>query len=168
MREHWLYLRYVVRHKWFVWQEGRKLGVGRLQLLKHDWSKFLPSEWKAYTEYFYGSWRLRQRPTVVQLMASGAKTDEEIQRAFDAAWLKHQHRNKHHWQYWVLREDSGDVKVLEMPPKYRAEMLADWRGAGRAILGDKANTVKWYSDTVEGRQLAAKTKEWVEKQLAIA
>ena len=38
--------------------------------------------------------------------------------SFDSAWLLHQKRNAHHWQYWVLLEDEGNTKALEMDDKY--------------------------------------------------
>ena len=149
MKKHWQYLKYVIRHKRFVYQEGRKLGLGRWQLIKHDWSKFLPSEWFPYARFFYG----------------GARTALAMWE-FKAAWLKHQHRNPHHWQHWVLREDSGEVKVLDMPDKYRREMLADWRGAGRAIHG-KDETASWYEKTKSGRMLYPDTLVWVERELGV-
>lgn len=143
--KHRNYLWYVLRHKWFVLEEGLRLGVPLWQLIVHDWTKFLPSEWFPYARYFYGS---------------GQK------QAFDVAWLKHQHRSPHHWQHWVLQEDSGDVKVLPMPDKYRREMLADWRGAGRAIHG-KDETATWYTGTRQGRRLHPETQAWVEAELGL-
>lgn len=157
---HLRYLRYVLRHKWFVLQEGLKLRVPLWQLLVHDWSKFRPDEWGAYAEWFYGyngaSWHTAP--------ASSAKAMR--QAAFDVAWLKHQHRNPHHWQYWILQEDSGDVRVLPMPDRFRREMLADWSGAGRAMHG-KGETASWYTGTRAGRRLHRATKAWVESELGL-
>ena len=155
MRKHWKYFQYVCRHKWFVFQEGQKLGVPLWQLLVHDWSKFLPDEWGPYADYFYGPEFDLWLPQF------------ERKRQFDVAWLKHQHRSPHHWQYWVLREDSGDVRALVMPDKYRREMLADWRGAGRAIHGKSSDTRVWYLSTREGRVLHPKTQLWIEKELGM-
>lgn len=91
MKKHFQYLNYVLRHKWFVFLAGIKIGASLWRLLLHDLSKFRPSEWSAYVNYFYGD-----------------KTDLETDRkaAFDRAWLYHQRRNPHHWQYWVLMEDN--------------------------------------------------------------
>lgn len=123
MLKHWKYFCYILRHKIYVLLAGRRLGVGWWQLLIHDLSKFLPSEWFPYADYFYG------------------KGNNLL--AFNYAWLKHQHRNPHHWQYWVLREDSGAKKLLEIPEKYLREMIADWSGAGMAINGN-ADPTDWY------------------------
>lgn len=114
MSRHWRYLKYVLRHKWFVFCASWEMGVPLLGLL-HDNSKFRPSEWFAYTNSFYG----------------GERT-HEVRRAFDYAWDFHQKRNRHHWQYWVLMNDSGEVRALDIPYKYMDEALADWYGAGRA------------------------------------
>lgn len=126
MGKHWHYARYLARHKWFVLVAGRRLQVPLWRLLIHDWSKFLPSEWVPYAEYFYG----------------GPHTPEGS-AAFDRAWLKHQHRQPHHWQHWLLRLDDGGVRVLDIPDAFLREMVADWMGAGRAITGRWA-VQEWY------------------------
>lgn len=52
--KHWKYLKYVVRHKWYVFLACRQLGVPLWQSIIHDWTKFLPREWFPYVRYFYG------------------------------------------------------------------------------------------------------------------
>lgn len=146
MKRHWAYLRYVIRHKRFVYRFGRELGLGRYQLLVHDWTKFLPSEWGPYVEFFYGS---------------GTNQGD-----FDRAWLRHQHRHPHHWQHWVLPEDDGGTKVLEIPDRYRREMVADWRGAGAAL--GFPDTPGWYSSNRENMALGPETRAWVERELGLA
>lgn len=57
MQAHLQYMKYVLRHKWFVLLEGLKIGPGRWYrwlywawiLIWHDWDKFMPDEWFAYT-----------------------------------------------------------------------------------------------------------------------
>lgn len=139
---HWQYLRYVVKHKVYVYRAGRALGVGRWQLIKHDWSKFLPCEWFPYARYFYGDYPKRADVPSEIWMRCNVRTREEVAAEFDRAWLHHQHHNPHHYQYWTLREDSGKVKALSMPMKYLREMLADWHGAGAAL--GKPDTRAWY------------------------
>ena len=121
MKKHFKYLSYVLRHKWFVFLECYKMGIPWLGLI-HDWSKFRPGEWIPYVNYFYGD--------KSKNIKSGR--DETGDRAFDFAWLLHQKRNKHHWQWWLLPEDEGGEKIFDIPDKYFKEMLADWKGAGRA------------------------------------
>jgi hypothetical protein len=53
-----------------------------------------------------------------------------------------------------------------MPDRYRREMLADWRGAGRAITGQD-NTRAWYLKNRENIWLHPTTRTWVEHQLEL-
>lgn len=160
---HWRYLKYVLRHKFFVYREGRKLGVGRWQLLVHDWSKFLPCEWLPYARFFYGNYPSRD-DVHGDARNMVPRVKEEVKADFRAAWLHHQHANPHHWQHWVLREDDGDTKVLPIPDRFRREMLADWRGAGLAL--GFSDTAGWYRR--QSQILHPETRAWIEQQLGIA
>lgn len=153
---HWEYLKYVLRHKWYVLLAGLKLGVPLRQLVVHDWSKFLPSEWLPYARHFYGG-------------AYSAGEHDARKAAFREAWLKHLHRSPHHHQYWLLREDSGVAFALEMPERFAREMVADWAGAGRAQLGDSwtpSEVVGWYEKNEEKMVLHTNTRSRVEEILA--
>jgi hypothetical protein len=153
MKKHWLYLRYLLRHKWFVFQAGLKTGAPLWRLVIHDWSKFTPAEWWPYAENFYGDGKIlreKQKGPLGLLFSQRARLDW-LQLQFDRAWLHHQHLNPHHWQHWVLREDSGDVKLLPIPKHFIREMVADWAGAGRAITGSWDLGV-WYAKNKD-RQL---------------
>jgi hypothetical protein len=164
MRKHLRYLSYVIRHKWFVFIAGLRVGAPLWRLIIHDWSKFLPCEWSAYAEYFYG-----EKPRLQKQEADDYRYWTLVQPyidAFNAAWLHHQHHNPHHWQYWVLRMDSGEVLVLNMPEKFIREMVADWMGAGRAITG-KWEAKEWYLKNREKMQLTAHTRDRVEVLLGI-
>lgn len=151
MNKHIKYLWYVIRHKWFVFVECLKLGVPLWAAIIHDWQKFTPTEWKPYVLSFYGPWSYDERPAW-------------LIEAFDRAWLHHIHCGPHHWEYWILVQDAEDDKILEMPDRYQREMLADWRGAGRAITGED-NTKEWYKENRGKVQLHPRTREWIELQL---
>lgn len=140
MRKHFQYLRYLLKHKWFVYKGGRLLKLPFWQLITHDWSKFLPSEWLPYAAYFYGT---------------------KDQDSFDLAWRHHQRRQPHHWQYWLLTFDAGNTKALAMPEKYIKEMVADWYGAGYAING-KNDVYNWYMKTKDTKILHETTRWYVE------
>lgn len=204
MKKHWQYLKYVIRHKWYVFRECLKLGVSPLIAVFHDWDKFLPDEWLPYTNFFYGNFPTQRDVNRAHMLGIGGYnpyTKEQCKEDFAIAWMKHQHRNKHHWQYWcrvdgvplyltkVLIWDKGNAQVYmeheagygvfwhnwidvdgskitcdPMPDIYRREMLADWRGAGRAITG-KDNTLDWYIDNYWNIKLHDETRMWVEGQL---
>jgi hypothetical protein len=53
MSKHLKYLKYVLTHKWYVLLKCIELGIPWRGIV-HDLSKFLPSEWSPYVEYFYG------------------------------------------------------------------------------------------------------------------
>jgi len=139
------YIKYLLRHKLYVFCECYKYGI-ILRGIFHDFSKFYPDEFIAYARYFYGNypdWNDVKRNCPGY---SYKYTKQGVEKAFDLAWLKHQHRNRHHWQYYLLREDDGGTKVLDIPTDYLYEMVADWKGAGRAITGknDPEECKKWY------------------------
>jgi hypothetical protein len=120
MRPHLRYLGYVLRHKWWVFVAGLYVGAPLWRLLIHDWSKFLPSEWFAYVRHFYTEVAPRSdEPLGRALISRNAKRAA----AFDAAWNRHQKRNPHHWQFWLLTEDR--------PPAARFELHTESGGARR-------------------------------------
>lgn len=156
-----MYLKYfqkVMIHKWYVLLEGLKIHAPLYLLILHDWSKFLPDEFIAYAKNFNGPYKYNERP-------------KEYIEAFNKAWLFHQHRNKHHWQYWFLVQDSESPVCVEMPSRYVYELVADWRGAGRAYgktsRGDNPNTKEWYLERKTKIMLHPKTRILVEKLLGL-
>jgi hypothetical protein len=154
------YLRYVLRHKWYVFIECCKLGIPWLGII-HDWSKFLPSEFIPYARHFYGGKHDIQRD------ATGYyKPVDTGDPAFDWGWFLHAKRNRHHWQWWVLPTgDPTEDKVLRMPLRYMKEMLADWRGAGKAL--GTPDTQAWYLKHNWSMRLTAETRIWLMGQLGI-
>jgi len=150
------YLSYVVRHKWYVFVECCKLGIPWRGIV-HDLSKFLPDEFFPYANFFAGN----KKP--VRDKTGYYKPTDTGDPAFDLAWLRHQKRNDHHWQWWLLPEDEGGVKTLEMSEEARLEMLADWRGAGKAQ--GKPDTTAWYEANRHKMQLGPETRAWIDRVL---
>ena len=162
------YLRYVIRHKWYVLIECFKQGL-YWQGLMHDVSKFLPSELIPYARYFYGKkpnsyFEATAKYGCYEAAPYGSLLEDIIEIKFDTAWLNHIHRNPHHWQYWILREDDGGIKLLPMPKKYIQEMLADWHGAGKA-QGRADSDYSWYCMHKKQIQLHPATAKAVEEAL---
>lgn len=156
MIKHWQYFKYVTRHRWFVFLACCRLGIPFRGLI-HDLSKYRPSEWFPYTNYFYG------KDSEANRLANRDRRPEFVEdTAFDLAWLFHQKRNKHHWQFWVLPKDDGTVRCLPMPDKHRREMVADWIGAGRAISGRK-DWRPWYDKQRNVIQLHPETRLWLQR-----
>lgn len=173
MLKHLRYLRYLTRHRWFVFLASCKLGVPWLGLI-HDLSKFRPSEWFPYAEHFYGADGARNREA-----SREGKPDVTDDQRFDHAVRLHYQRNKHHWQYWVrpvgaddhldmsLRRHGGPFLmgryvVQAMPEKYRREMIADWIGVGRAISG-RRDWRPWYAANAQRLVVDPGTRAWIER-----
>jgi hypothetical protein len=156
--KYYQYIRYIVRHKWFVFIACYKLGIPWLGII-HDWSKFTPSEWGPYMEYFYGDDGKKNREQSKEVHHKG------IDAAFDAAWNRHKNRNKHHWQWWILQEDDGPIKYIPMEERYMKEMLADWIGAGRAIQG-RRDWRPWYDKQRDTIKVHPETREWIERKFS--
>lgn len=135
---YWRYLKYILVHKWYVFLECLKTGQ-IIHGITHDMSKFLPSEFIPYAEKFYGG--------------DYAHRSFWIEDAFATAWCYHQHRNKHHWDYWV----KSDGEPVAMPFKYISQMVIDWRAMGRVFNGTAEEyykkhkaRMKLHPDTING------------------
>lgn len=146
------YIWYLIRHKYYV---GKECWANKLywQAIFHDFSKIYPGEFIPYARFFY--------------------TDKyKNHSAFGLAWLYHQHRNRHHWQYWLLKEDEGATVPMEMPEKYVKEMLCDWYGAGKAQgfhspKEDKyLETRNWYNINKHKMILHENTRKYIEDKLS--
>ena len=145
MKQYWKYLKYVLEHKKNVYIQGRKLGLGVWQLLKHDLSKFSISEFGAYANYFFGN---------------KEKTDK-TKSAFDKAWQHHKNHNTHHWQNWFSNEHQAS---WNMPNDLAKEMVADWMAMTVKFHPDKdthSETYIWYKSQKDIR-LSGSTQKYVE------
>lgn len=119
-----------VKHKWFVFLAGLKIGVPFWRLITHDLSKFSRAECP---------------PCGCQVF--GDKGDPE---GFIRAWIHHQNTNDHHWEYWIPRTGHTrclppylDGEPVRMPRAAVEEMIADWFGASRAYEGGWPVNNKW-------------------------
>lgn len=151
LRAHLRYAGYVARHKWFVFQAGRKTRAPVWRLVIHDWSKLTPAEWGPYVRRFYAG-----RAGVT----NGSDPDE-----WQRAWAHHWHANAHHWEHWLVLRPGEQPRPLEMPEHFVREMVADWMGAGRAITG-RWETAEWYEANREKMLLAPATRAAVEMLVA--
>jgi len=154
------YLWYILRHKWFVFLECCKLGIPWLGLT-HDLSKFSKIERVAYAHCFFNPDGSKRDVRDKTGFYDPSKFD-----GFEGAWNNHQKHNKHHWQYWVCIHVTGEPKLLPFPDKYRHEMLADMRGASRA-LGFGVSINAYYEKNKDNMQLHPDTRKWLERMLGL-
>ena len=153
MNRYFRYLRYLVRHKYFVFIAGLTTKTPIWRLLIHDWTKLTPQEFKPYVNFFYPSLKMMETDTTASRKS-----------AFRSAFLHHIHNNLHHFNYWVAVSDDGKTRAQEMPEIYIREMVADWFGAGKGISG-KWDADQWYL-AHKTMLLAPKTRRRVEELLA--
>jgi hypothetical protein len=149
------YLRYLVRHKYYVGIECFKRGLIWLGII-HDLSKFSHHEFTQYADKFYGD----KDPDGNSSLA--------VELRFDLAFHHHVHNNPHHWEYWLkYSKKSGVIFPYRMPEKYVQEMIADWVGTGKSINGRKKGgmeeTRKWYLDNRKYMKLHPDTERRVEE-----
>ena len=149
MTKHLKYLWYVIRHKWFVFVAGLKVGeIPIWRLIIHDYTKFSKSEWTPYVNKFYGG-------------RAGVEDKTLDPNEFKQAWKHHWAHNPHHWEYWT----EEYTEPQQMPDNFAREMVADWMGAGRAINGTWKELPDWYNKTKGTRVLHPSTKRRVEHLL---
>lgn len=111
---------------------------------EHDLSKLEDEEFIPYCNHFYPH-------------GDDFHDDEP---AFDLAWLHHQNVNPHHWQYWVLIRDSGEIVPMDMPIDYICEMLCDWHSF--SYKNPESTALVWYNDNKDSFKFSDKTREIVD------
>lgn len=157
MNKHAKYISYLARHKWYVMVECFRVGLYWRGII-HDLSKFRPCEWIPYANYF------GDRPPI-DPKKGYYKPTTTGDDAFDFAWLQHQKLNDHHWQWWILPEDNGGVKILPMSKVAGQEMMCDWIGASKAQgRGGMSSVAEWYEENKHKMQLHRNTSIWIESQ----
>lgn len=146
MKYFWMTL----KHKWFVLLASFKVDLPLWRAIVHDLSKFTLAELLHYDRWFFGG-----------------KTNPV---GFARAWLYHQNRNPHHWEYWIVRTDHTNGKsgvvdgCLKMPDVYVREMIADWMGASKAHTGSWDMT-EWLEKNLPKVRLHPATRARVEEIL---
>ncbi|MDO8443311.1 MAG: DUF5662 family protein [bacterium] len=158
------YFSYLLIHKYYVMVECFKEGL-YWRGLAHDMSKFLPSELFPYADHFICNIKECNCETGYY------KSVDSGDKKFDFAWILHQKRNKHHWQWWVLPDDGGGLRAMEMEEPYLIEMVCDWVGAGKAQgkvspKDDKYfETRNWYANHKNKMKLNEKTRAKIEEKI---
>ena len=108
MKKFFGHLKTILKHRHTVIRHCFRAGIG-LQGLRHDLSKFSPTEFIPGIKYYLG-------------YRSPNEKERELY-GFSSAWLHHKGRNKHHYEYWL---DPVHMKEpCRMPMRYIAEMFCD-------------------------------------------
>lgn len=128
--------------------EGNEYDLEQQICFQHDASKTEMDEYIPYDRYFYGG--------------PAGKSYAAV-KEFNYAWLKHIHRNPHHWQHWILVNDNPDEGeiIMDMPYEYILEMICDcWAFSWKSDnFGEIFN---WYDKHKDYMKLSPDTRKTVE------
>ena len=117
----WGHLATITKHRHKVIAHCAKAGI-LLQGLRHDLSKYSPTEFWQGVRFFDGA----HSPT----------EDERRTLGYSLAWMHHKGRNRHHWEYWTDYSMAEKRYVpMPMPRRYLAEMLCDRIAASKIYKG---------------------------------
>lgn len=146
----------ITRHRHIVMAYCFKAGIG-WQGLFHDLSKYSPAEFISGAKYYQGD----KSPNVEERHIFG----------YSAAWLHHQGRNKHHFEYWFdYIPDKVGRQPIQMPRKYVVEMFCDRVAACRVYLKenyDNTSPLSYFSNHMESYTMHPETIRELESLLKL-
>lgn len=117
----WGHFSTVTRHRHCVIAHCARAGI-LLQGLRHDLSKYTPTEFLPGVRYYVGT----RSPNELEREACG----------YSAAWLHHKGRNRHHFEYWNdFNAEKRCYLPVKMPLRYLAEMFCDRVAASKIYRG---------------------------------
>lgn len=105
-----------------VMHHCRKAGI-LWQGLRHDLSKYSPTEFWQGVRYFQGT----RSPNEAERETLG----------YSLAWMHHKGRNRHHFEYWCdYNPKTKQMEPVRMPTRYLAEMFCDRVAASKIYKKD--------------------------------
>lgn len=149
------HFRTITAHRHAVIRNCFKAGIG-FQGLRHDLSKYTPSEFISGVRYY----------------ADGKRSPNEREReiyGYSKAWLHHKGRNKHHFEYWTdYNTETKIVSPIKMPAKYVAEMFCDRVAASKIYQGENYNNshpLNYFLKSKKTRTIHPETSAMIESLL---
>ena len=146
----------ITRHRHQVIKHCFKAGIF-WQGLKHDLSKYSPTEFFVGAKYYQGT----RSPNEAEREAYG----------YSVAWLHHKGRNRHHFEYWTdYNPKTKKVEPVEMPLKYVKEMFCDRVAASKIYMGDKyedSASLEYFLKGKNRRMIHPNTSDLLEKLLTM-
>lgn len=176
MKKYWIYLKYILEHKKNVFKTCWKRGL-YIHAFTHDLSKFLPSEFFPYANWFYGEYGIDIGLCPVQAHLHFDK-HKKTENEFEEALEKHYIRNKHHWKHWEkdnnnifsfislfnVVNQSGKKEIQKMPHKYIMQMICDWE-AMSLKFGNAAK--EYYLKNYDNIKLHRESRAILEEELGL-
>jgi len=115
----------ITRHRHEVIKNCARIGILG-QGLRHDLSKYSPREFFQGVKYWCGT----RSPN------DGARAE----LGYSSAWMHHQGRNLHHFEYWFDYDPKTRLRTpVKMPLRYVAEMFCDRVAASKIYMKEKYN-----------------------------
>lgn len=149
------YLLYILEHKWNVGIECIKAGLF-WHAITHDLSKFLPSEFFPYADWFFGRYGVKFKGFTQFELARHSY----VKQAFYKAWRLHYSRNDHHWNYWIKSAGMGVEYGGLMHYKCVMKMICDWKGMSRKFGG---TWKEYYNKNKDSMMLSERTIKMIEE-----
>lgn len=113
----------VTHHRHIVIKNCARAGI-LSQGLKHDLSKYSPTEFIPGVKYYTGD--------------RSPNEGERRDLGYSKAWIHHKGRNKHHFEYWHdINMETKKYQYMPMPYRYVAEMFCDRVAASKVYKGKK-------------------------------
>lgn len=143
------HLRLIFRHRHQVIRNAFHMGIF-FHSLRHDLSKFSPSELLPSIKYFRGTY-------------SPVQEQRNHEDNYSTIAIHHTRKNKHHWEYY-LDFYKGSILVKNMPYKYALEYVADMMSASKTY--DKAHfspdaVLAYYQNKKDLFLMSEATKEFI-------
>lgn len=146
----------ITKHRHKVIEHAARCGI-LWQGLLHDLSKYSPTEFIPGAKYFLGT--------------RSPNEEERALNGYSNAWIHHQGRNRHHFEYWKDYDPQTHlIKPVKMPFKYVAEMFCDRVAASKIYQGknytDK-HPIEYFLRAKKTRQIHPETSDELEALLVM-
>ena len=146
----------ITKHRNVVIKHCFKAGI-LWQGLRHDLSKYTPTEFIPGMKYYTGT--------------RSPNEGERDKYGYSLAWIHHKGRNKHHFEYWTDYDPVTKViSPVKMPARYLAEMFCDRVAAGKIYNGDKYtddSPLDYFMKAKHRRVIHPKTSDLLESLLVM-
>ncbi|MGN0517803.1 MAG: DUF5662 family protein [Acutalibacteraceae bacterium] len=151
------HLHTVNKHRFKVLINCTRAGIFS-QGLRHDLSKYSPTEFIAGVKYYQ----------------NGKRSPNECEReiyGYSKAWMHHKGRNKHHFEYWTDYDPvTKHIIPVKMPTKYVIEMFCDRIAASKVYLKDKytdRSALDYFLNSKHRRSIHPETSDLLESLLTM-
>lgn len=152
----WKHFRTITKHRHQVIKHCFRAGIF-WQGLRHDLSKYTPTEFIPGARYY-------------QVGRSPNAREREV-NGHSKAWMHHQGRNRHHFEYWQDYNPETRLKEpVKMPLRFVKEMFCDRVAASKIYNGDKYTPdmpLAYYEKGKYCRKIHPETAELIERLLTM-